>query len=208
MVTDLPILSRERFVDVALEVIDSSGIDSLTLKGLGQQFGASHTAIYRYFHGIPDLLVSVRARLVGEIDVTPLTATNPRDRIVEIASRFRDVIKNHPNAAPLFLIPAEDDESIASQSIAVVRELEKLGFSGDLLTTSWQILEAYVMGGTVWDFAGSPNHYITRLRRLRQLRHEAFDKISREEDSFAEYNERSFRLGVESIIDGLIARLS
>lgn len=195
-------------MDAALEMIDESGINSITLKELGQRIGASHTAIYRYFDGIPNLLVSVRARLLDKMDHTPLTGANPRARIIEIAERFREVMKLHPNAAPLFLLAAGDDEAIATSSIAVINELENLGFHGEMLTVSFQALEAYVLGGTVWDLAGSPEHYTSRLTRMRFLRHEAFDKMSRDQEGFAHCNDRAFRLGLECIIDGLVGRLS
>jgi AcrR family transcriptional regulator len=205
-VTEPAALSREAFIAAALQIIDEDGPEALTLKGLGTFLGVSHTAIYRYFNDIPSLIEAVRADLLVQMAGAKLKSPEPRGRIIEFALRFRSVINEHPNFAPLFGTVSEDVSALVPPSLLVVEELERLGVKGDLLSQGYQALEAYVVGGTVWDYAGAPHHHRTRQMRFRLVRHKDFDRITRDEKSLAKNTEAAFVVGLECLLDGLIAR--
>ena len=205
-VTESVVLSREAFVDAALGIIDSEGYEALTLKVLGQRLGVSHTAIYRYFDDIPSLLAAVRGQLLAGLVGDPLKAGDPRGRIIEFAFRFRDLVIQHPNFAQIFVHSFGDPNVLVPPSVVTVEEMERLGIKGSLLIQGYQALESYVVGGTVWDYSGAPLHHEIRRNRFRLVRHEEFDRVSRSETALAKNSEDAFRLGLECLLDGLIAR--
>jgi AcrR family transcriptional regulator len=207
LVSEQVVLSREAFVDAALEIVDRDGVEALTLKGLGQHLGVSHTAIYRYFDGIPSLLAAVRGALLVEMVGQSLKGSTPRERIIEFAFRFRSLVVKHPNLAPVFVATYGEAETVIPPSQVVVDELERLGVRGSLLSQGYQALESYVVGGTVFDYSGAPRHHETRQMRLRLLRHAEFDRVTRDDRSMEKNTEDAFRLGLECLLDGLIARV-
>ena len=50
---------RQALVDEALRVIQSDGVEQLTLRGVGDTLGVSRTALYRHFSGKQALLAAV-----------------------------------------------------------------------------------------------------------------------------------------------------
>lgn len=205
-VSESAVLSREAFVEAALDMIDREGPQALTLKALGAHLGVSHTAIYRYFDGIPSLIAAVRVNLLTQMVSSSLKGREPRDRIIEFALRFRKVVMEHPNFAPLFVATSGDVSQIVPPSVVVVEELERMGLKGSLLSQGYQALESYVVGGSVWDYAGAPQHHETRQMRFRLVRQKDFDRITRDESSLSRNTEQAFVLGLECILDGLVAR--
>lgn len=200
-------LSRKAFLTAALELIDANGLGSLTLKGLGQHLGVSHTAIYRYFNDIPGLVAELRAEMLLQIVSEPLQSLEPKARILEFALKFRSHMKEHPNTAPMFVTTWGEPDVLVPPSVMVVEELERLGLRGELLSQGYQALESYVVGGTVWDYSEAPHQHEVRRNRFRLVRHREFDRISRDDRSIAKNSEDAFRLGLECILEGLIARI-
>lgn len=201
------VLSREAFIAAAVALVDREGLEALTLKRVGKELAASHTALYRYFDGIPSLLAGVREELLRQIVLEPLTASAPRDKIIEFAFKFRQIIVDHPNLAPAFVSSSGEPESVVPPSVLVIEQLEQLGMKGDLLTGAYQALESYVVGGSVWDYSGAPRFHEVRQIRLRLVRHKDFDRVTRDDRALAKNTEDAFRLGLECLLDGLIARI-
>ncbi|KTR75060.1 hypothetical protein NS234_17130 [Microbacterium oxydans] len=56
-----PRLSRDLIVKSALEMIDRSGAQGLSMRALGQQLNVEAMSLYRYVHGREDLLEGVVA---------------------------------------------------------------------------------------------------------------------------------------------------
>jgi hypothetical protein len=89
----------------------------------------------------------------------------------------------------------------------VIADLERLGFRGTLLTSAYQALESYVAGASIWDYSGAPRFHEYRRMRLRLVRHKDFDRVTRDDNVLAKNTEDAFRLGLECLLDGLIARI-
>ena len=60
-------LSRERIVDAAVELVDTEGIDALSLRRLGSSLGAHPTSMYRYFRKKEDLLRAVVDKVLAAV---------------------------------------------------------------------------------------------------------------------------------------------
>ena len=67
---DTPKLSRELIIHTALEMIDQSGAQGLSMRSLGQQLNVEAMALYRHVHGKEDLLEGVVALLMADLTDT------------------------------------------------------------------------------------------------------------------------------------------
>ena len=101
--TAVPKLSRELIIRSALEMIDRSGAQGLSMRSLGQQLNVEAMSLYRHVHGKEDLLEGVVALLM-----TDLTATLEKEAgehwqpfLQAVAHAVRRIATEHPLAFPL-----------------------------------------------------------------------------------------------------------
>ncbi len=96
-------LSRELIVTAALEQIDRSGPQGVSMRSLAQELGVEAMSLYRYVDGREDLLEAVVARLMGHL------ATSLDEELAEhwqgflqtLAHEVRRIAVDHPRAFPL-----------------------------------------------------------------------------------------------------------
>ncbi len=66
-----PALSRDAFVDAALEVIAEVGVDKLTMRRVAQALGVSPMALYKHFANKDELLAAALEAFIARADVLP-----------------------------------------------------------------------------------------------------------------------------------------
>ena len=62
-------LSRERVLRAALELADAGGIESLTMRRLGQELGVEAMSLYNHVANKDDILDGIVDLVFGEIDL-------------------------------------------------------------------------------------------------------------------------------------------
>ncbi|MFN3217688.1 MAG: TetR/AcrR family transcriptional regulator C-terminal domain-containing protein [Acidimicrobiales bacterium] len=96
--TRRPGLTRATIVDAALEVIDESGIDSLTMRALGERLGVDPMAAYRHFANKAEILDAVADRVVADV-AAPDSTVAWDERLVALALDARRALLAHPTMA-------------------------------------------------------------------------------------------------------------
>ncbi|WP_022958289.1 TetR/AcrR family transcriptional regulator [Spongiibacter tropicus] len=99
-----PIISRERAVRAALEVIDENGVEGLSLQLVAKRLGVKAPSLYYHFKNKAEILSDV-ARLLFSDVVTreDVEYENWREEQAALAVATRRSILSHPKAAPLLL---------------------------------------------------------------------------------------------------------
>jgi len=90
-----PRLSRDEIVDAARQIIESDGVDALTMRRVADRVSSSPMAIYRHVRDRDELLVGVLDRLVTELPAPRLPA-EPRARLVRLWRFLHDGLARHP----------------------------------------------------------------------------------------------------------------
>ncbi|MGW6375287.1 TetR/AcrR family transcriptional regulator [Rhodococcus sp. NPDC055112] len=100
-----PKMPLERIVLGAVELVDAHGADALTLRALAQQLGSSTATLYRHVDSRAELVGHVVDHLIGEIDLDRegLEKLDWSCACERLATAFFDVVRRHPNAAPLLI---------------------------------------------------------------------------------------------------------
>ncbi|MGH8940838.1 MAG: TetR family transcriptional regulator, partial [Actinomycetes bacterium] len=62
-------LSRERVLRAAIALADEAGIESLTMRRLGQELGVEAMSLYRHVANKDDILDGIVDLVLGDIDV-------------------------------------------------------------------------------------------------------------------------------------------
>ncbi|EDM73554.1 probable transcriptional regulator, TetR family protein [Plesiocystis pacifica SIR-1] len=145
-----PGLTRERIAEAALELIDSEGLDALSMRAVGQACGVRAMSLYRHVTNKDDLLDAVQAAMVAEMNFAALSG--PWLAQLEGAAReFRRVLARHPEAIPLFTRPAATQRAFAAVE-QVWQVLVDAGFSQLDALRAFQSLLAFVVGQALWQF--------------------------------------------------------
>ena len=93
--------SREQIIETALRIVESSGVEALTMRKLSAELGVAPTAIYWHIGGREDLLNALVDSLIAEVvGIVPKGATTA-ERITSIARAIRDEVRVHPHLVQL-----------------------------------------------------------------------------------------------------------
>jgi len=192
--------ARERYLDAALAVLAAN--EALTLHRLAQELGRSHTAVYRHFRDLDDLVGELVDRefsgtLLGAVDGAP----GPREAVLGLAMAVRDTYRTNPALASAFARLPHPGAGMAAVSALMVGLLRDLGLEGDRLATAYQALESVIIGTSAYDYGRAPEHLATRRVRLAELDDPAFTRATRDDTSVDEHNDRAFRFAVAAVLD-------
>ncbi|MEL6186234.1 MAG: TetR/AcrR family transcriptional regulator C-terminal domain-containing protein [Myxococcota bacterium] len=141
-------LSRARILTAALELVDSEGLDALSMRRLGERLGVQAMSLYRHVKDKEDLLDGVKAAILGEMGAPPETGSVAA-RCVAWARSLRAVLLSHPNTIPLFTSrPVKDP--VALQAVeGALRMLTDVGLDDRQALVLYQTLLAFVLGACV-----------------------------------------------------------
>jgi len=96
-------LSRDLIVETALQQIDRSGAQGLSMRSLAQELGVEAMSLYRYVHGREDLLEAVVALLMGNLtsSLDDELSEHWQGFLQTVAHEVRRIATDHPMAFPL-----------------------------------------------------------------------------------------------------------
>jgi TetR/AcrR family transcriptional regulator, tetracycline repressor protein len=193
-------LTRGRFVAAAWELIEERGFDALTMRSLGAALGVSASAVYTYFPEREQLVAALADELLGRI--RPAERSLPaRERLAIQAQNARELLRRHPDIGQVVAMSPGDSTAGTAVSARLVADLEALGLHGDALVLAYRLYEGYVLGMSLYDLAGAPEHLEQRRLRYRTLAHPAFDEHSRTTADIDTLNERTFTVGLTALLD-------
>lgn len=96
-------LNRTDIADAALDLIDSAGLDSFSMRKLGARIKVDAMAIYRRFDDREDLFDEVVAQMHRTVDVAGLPWTEDWPELVfAYGAALRDALLAHPRAVLLY----------------------------------------------------------------------------------------------------------
>jgi len=107
-----PKLTKRAVVDRALELADSHGLDTLTIRKLATELGVTPMALYWHFRSKEELLGGLVDRVWSEIDADIDPATPWPGQLRALMDSLVAVLRAHPAAAHLLL--AFDKQSPAA----------------------------------------------------------------------------------------------
>ncbi|MGV9537302.1 TetR/AcrR family transcriptional regulator C-terminal domain-containing protein [Streptosporangium sandarakinum] len=213
-------LSRAQIVRAAIELLDTEGLDALSMRRLGAKLGSGATSIYWHVANKDELLELAVDEVYGRITL-PGEDTAWREAVSVFAHSMRAVLLEHPWAAVLL----GSRPSLGPNAVALVAGLMKVcrraGFAGMAADHAWSTLLAFVLGATTPEIAWRAALGSTGMSdpELMKATHSvAEDAVRGHPDLAAHYAQykdvdieagraAAFDFGLACVIDGLQARL-
>ena len=141
-----PALSRERIVQVALELADTEGIDAISTRRIAAALSVSAMALYGYIERKEDVFDLMIDAVYGEV---PVPSPGPREwrfHLQEIAGQQRAMMHRHPWFASLIGHRAVLGPNALKKNDYLLGIVSQLGLA---MTTNMSILamfNAYIVG--------------------------------------------------------------
>ncbi|MEV6772557.1 TetR/AcrR family transcriptional regulator C-terminal domain-containing protein [Nocardia sp. NPDC051030] len=152
---DQPALSREQIVAEALALLDSEGIEALSMRKLGARLGAGATSLYTHVANKDEIMELVTDAVFSEIPPPAATPGEWRPAMRAIAHDLRAMILRHPwlssalgDIGLLYLGPG-----VMQLNESILELLEEAGLDEDDAGTAITVLFAFVIGLAITEAA-------------------------------------------------------
>jgi len=204
-----PPLSRERVLRAALRLADESGIDSLTMRELGQRLGVEAMSLYNHVANKDDILDGMIDLVVAEIDL-PSGDVDWREAMRRRAVSARDVFGRHPWASALIDSRQSGGPERMRYFDWVIGTLRRAGFSVKVALYAFSAIDSYVYGFRKQQLnssAGQAGSQEAAEAFLAMVPAEQFPYLAEAITDYvlsAGYDETAdFEFGLDLILDGL-----
>jgi AcrR family transcriptional regulator len=138
-------LSRERVLGAAVLLADEDGLESLSMRKLGQRLGVEAMSLYNHVANKDDLLDGMVDLVVSEIDL-PSGAVDWTEAMRRRAISAQAVFSRHPWASALIDSRESSGPARLRYFDWVIGTLRRAGFTLELAIRAFSLLDSYVYG--------------------------------------------------------------
>ena len=143
-------LTRERVLRAAIGLADDEGIDTLSMRRLGQALGVEAMSLYNHVANKEDILDGITDRVVSEFELPPPGAPW-KSAIRRTAISAHEVLVRHPWAASLMLLPSRTSSARLRYMEGILGSLREGGFSAEMTHHAYHALDSHISGFTLWE---------------------------------------------------------
>lgn len=201
-------LSRERVLDAALAYADEFGIESLSMRKLGEVLGVEAMSLYKHVANKDEILDGIVDRVAEELAV-PEVGGNWKAAMRMRALTAHSVLMRHPWATMLIVSRANVGPAMLRYVDATIGCLREAGFSYPLADHAWNAVDSYVYGFTLQklNFPFQPKEYASAAESfMPQIPADVYPYLyglSQELIAGAHDGVNEVEFGLDLILDGL-----
>ncbi|MGW5018609.1 TetR/AcrR family transcriptional regulator [Streptomyces cacaoi] len=201
-------LNRRVVIDQAMRVVETEGIDKLSMRRVAEQLGASPMSLYRHVASKKELLGALAEEVMADLR-PPGGDRTPRARVLAALEHAREAMSRHPWLLPVLL--AQDPPPVRRPWLTehVLDALLEAGLDESAAVCAYRSLWQYVTGHLLnagredaWRERAASAHtsdeLATELEPFPVLRH-ALPRLAS-----LDVHEQ-FTAGLEAQLDGFLA---
>ena len=139
-------LTRERIVELALEIIDEDGLEAMNMRRLAADAGVKPMSLYHHYPNKRAILDAVGEKIAAAaLGVSP---PDPRwqSRVRQLFMGLHALTEAHPRALPLISAAVVRTPSGRRWMEELMGTLLEAGFSEDRAATVYHVLGSYTLG--------------------------------------------------------------
>ena len=203
-------LSRDRILLAALELADTSGIDALTMRRLGDELGYEAMSLYRHVANKDDLLDGMLDLVLAEWEL-PTGDGDPADAIRTCARSVHESLRGHPWAARLLMTGAHIRPRRLATMEFLLGTLRRAGLDADRTYHVYHLIDGFIFGFSLWEIAYTSAGDAASEERVAQFMQtipwDDYPKLTEHRDQhLTEGSHRevsAFDVGLDLILTGL-----
>ena len=138
-------LTRERVLQAAIRLADQGGIESLSMRKLGQELGVEAMALYYHFANKDKVLDGIVDIVFSEIDL-PDSGGDWKSAMRRRAISLRDALARHRWAIGMMESRANPGPASLRHHDAMIGSLRAGGFDMAMAAHGYALLDSYVYG--------------------------------------------------------------
>lgn len=201
-------LSRERVLRASIALADQSGIESLTMRRLGQELGVEAMSLYNHVTNKDDILDGIVDLVLGDIDV-PASGTDWKSAMRQRAMSAHAVLLAHPWAAMLMMSRYNIGPGMTRHLDATLGRLREGGFSVGGALDAWNTLDSHLYGFTLQEL-----NLPFEVKQVQQVSADVLAQLPADQyphvaevitEIMQTGREEDFEFGLDLILDGLEA---
>ncbi|PKW12661.1 TetR/AcrR family transcriptional regulator [Saccharopolyspora spinosa] len=165
-------LSLELIVRTALELLDSEGLDAVSMRKVAQRLGTGAASLYAYVRNKDELHELMLDLVIGEIEVPQPDPEKWQEQIKDLICQQVEVLTAHPGIAQVVMrTPAPTGPNALVVSEAMMAVLRSAGLSDRVVAFAVDILALFgtaVAMERSADFGLSDAERIERMEMVQQ----------------------------------------
>jgi AcrR family transcriptional regulator len=142
-------LSRERILQAALELADEGGVESLTMRKLGQTLGFEAMSLYNHVANKDDVIDGILDLVLAETE-PPSAEGGWAAAVRASAISVQHALRDHSWACSLVMSPRHIRPARLSYMDALLSRLREAGFSPFGTYHAYHVLDAHILGFSLW----------------------------------------------------------
>lgn len=198
-------LTTDAVIAAAMAIVDTEGVEALTIRRLAGDCGVSAMAVYRHVRDKDELLDRVVDEVAAQIrDVPPGGAW--QDRLAALFREARRALLDHPGVALVAITRSTPVPAVARFYDRVLAILDEAGWAEpNDAVMAFDALLMFLFGSVLWQTPRKPSER-ARLIRLAGMFDEPTPHLLAHAERLARRNpDRYFEYGLGVIIAGLTA---
>jgi AcrR family transcriptional regulator len=208
-------LSEEVVVEAALKILQSEGLEAVTMRRVAAALDTGPASLYVYVAGREALLRAMLDRVTATIELEPPDPARWRDQLHALLQRIHRALIAHPGVAALTLADPPDTQAVLRLTENLLGILLAGGLRPQDAAWACDILVLLVTGAaredevrrTGRDQVGNRQQVDTIRRTFAGLPPDRFPFLAAHAgEMVAGDSEERFRFATDVVIDGLIAR--
>ncbi|MER5960949.1 TetR/AcrR family transcriptional regulator C-terminal domain-containing protein [Streptomyces sp. NPDC002057] len=218
-------LTRDQIVRTAVELLDSDGLEGLNMRSLGQRLNSAATAVYWHVKNKDDLVTLAGDLVWDEIRLPDPDTVDWRTAATAMAGDLYAMFTRHPWLVQAFATHLFHGEGKARHDDHNLAVYEAAGFVGPEADRAAAAVFTYVLGNA--SSAAATAALTRRIEREGGDAEEVFAATMKEAvevagrfprlrsridalaaADYAEAPDDTFAFGLDSLLDGLTARLT
>jgi len=204
-------LTRERIVETALRIMDSEGLEAVTMRRVGHELGVEAMSLYGHVRDKEEILSGVIEAVMAEFEF-PHDHPDWREAARRAARAWRALLTAHPNVltlmshqrkpmtSPVALRPTEHALTILSRA----------GLSREETVRAFRAFGGYIQGFVLAEIAnmfGGRDVHVSREDLARSLPLEELPELASHLEFLFDCDlDAEFEYGLDLMIRGLEAR--
>ena len=144
-------MSREVVLDAAMELLDTEGIDGLTVRGLAAKLGVAVTAVYWHVGDKQTLLDALVGRIISDLGEVQVRGRSAEARVASIGLSLRHHLLDRPDLVAVVHRQGRTAALFQPARRVLVRELTRAGLRGEDAALAVQAVLSHVVGSVLID---------------------------------------------------------
>ncbi|MEV6762065.1 TetR/AcrR family transcriptional regulator [Streptomyces sp. NPDC051105] len=198
-----PLLSTDRIVRVARELVDAEGLAAVSTRRLAAELGVSGPSLYNHFRTKDEILEAVADSVSAQVDLSMFEGGDGLDwrtALHDWAVSYRAALRDHPNIVPVLARGPGRRPAGLRLADAVYGGMVDAGWPPAQATSIGAMMRYFVMGSALGSFAGG---FVDDASAYDPADYPHLGQAHLLAEQQEKIDERAFETGLRALLDGL-----